>query len=421
MDNPLQKPVCVTFPEIGPTGTFHLPLSKSLLNRQLMLAATHDQPLSDLPPDLPDDVRILAEQLQYHGPIWQAGEGGTTFRFLLAWLALRGRSGIVHASGSMRRRPIGPLVDTLRALGVQLEYMDREGYPPVRLMGKWNPDIRQISVDVSHSSQFASALLLSLPLVVDSVEVHLKGPPASRPYLTMTLKLLREGGASVRWEGHVIYLSNLKRLRPIPFNPEADWTAASYAYALVALGQPGAGLRLPGLKCSGFQGDEILHEIMSQFGVETHHKPTGIRIIKKASEQPVELTFDFNDHPDLAQTFVVLCSVLGVPGRFAGLHTLRIKETDRLAALQSELVKCGVDFYPEGTTTHEVWILRGGASPVPTPLDTYGDHRMAMALSLLSRIGPVIIRNPQVVSKSFPGYWDEMGKVGFSISSLELT
>jgi 3-phosphoshikimate 1-carboxyvinyltransferase len=411
----LPDTVRVSYPSSGPSGIFRLPWSKSLLNRQLVLSAVCGLPIPNLPEDMPDDVRILAEQLRHDGPAWQAGEGGTTFRFLLAYLSLSGQCGTVHAAGGMTKRPIGPLVDTLRQAGAQLDYMGEVGYPPVTISGWQDPVPAALTMDASRSSQFASALLLSLSLVTDQIQVHLKGALASPPYLDMTLQVLRGAGASVTWQDSTLHLSGLRQLRPEPIHLEADWTAASYPYAMVALGPEGCGLRLPGLMFSGWQGDEAVADMFRAWGVVSTNTPDGIHIQKVETTLPLVYEGDFSRNPDLVQTIVVLCAVMGVPGRYTGLHTLRIKETDRLMALRAALDKCGVHFGPQPGGKEETWILEGKASRPAVFLESYGDHRMAMALSLLSQCGSITLRHPRVVRKSFPGYWKVLADVGFDV------
>jgi 3-phosphoshikimate 1-carboxyvinyltransferase len=398
----------------GPlSGTVCLPPSKSLANRQLILRALSGVTLPDPAPGLPEDVRLLIRLLGHPGPVWDAGAGGTTLRFLLAYLALQDRRGTVTGSARMLERPIGPLVEALNALGARVRYAGETGYPPLILEGFAGQAATRVTLDASLSSQFASALLLSAAALPEGLELRFDGAVTSRPYLTMTLRLLREAGVLVT-EGPDVIRVDPGGLRPFAMPVEADWTAASYPYALVALAPEGSMLFLPGLRASGWQGDQVLHEWMAPFGVESRFLPDGVQIRRVPRQLPERVDLDFRDHPDLAQTLVVLCASLGIPGRFRGLHTLALKETDRTQALARELRKTGVQFM-SGEEGEEGWILAGRASAPAETLCTWDDHRMAMALSLVSMKGPIRLDDGRVVAKSFPGWWGALAAIGFQV------
>lgn len=398
-------------------GTIHLPVSKSLVNRQLILAAQAGQFPAMADSSLPEDVRRLAHLLAHPGPVWDAGAGGTTLRFLTAYLALSGKDGIVTGSARMQVRPIAPLMHALEQLGALYAYSGITGCPPILLNGFRGQTQKEISLDPSSSSQFLTAILLASPLLQEGLTIHLTQPITSRPYFDMTLAVLRHWGIQVDVIGDRIIVE------PQPILPrklvlEADWTAASYAYALLALAPSGSSIELPGLCRSGLQGDEILAEWMTAFGIDTMEGVNGTTLRRSHEVTPDGIELDFSDSPDLAQTLIVLCAILGCPGRFSGLHTLQIKETDRTAALQSELGKTGVQFEPEseGSAT---WLLTGKVTLADTPtFATYHDHRMAMALSLCAFAGICRIEDPQVIEKSFPNYWKELEGIGWKIDRI---
>jgi len=401
-------------PEGPLIGTVRLPPSKSLANRQLILQALSGVALPDPEPGLPEDVRRLIHLLNHPGPVWDAGAGGTTLRFLLAYLALQDRRGTLTGSARMLERPIGPLVEALNALGARVRYGEKTGYPPLILEGFSGQTSARVTLDASLSSQFASALLLSAAALPEGLELRFDGTVTSRPYLTMTLRLLREAGVVVTEDPDVIRVDP-GGLRPFAMPVEADWTAASYPYALVALAPEGSMLFLPGLRASGWQGDQVLHEWMAPFGVESRFLPDGVQIRRVPRQLPERVDLDFRDHPDLAQTLVVLCASLGIPGRFRGLHTLAIKETDRTLALARELGKTGVQFLPEGNGQGG-WTLEGRVAAPSETLCTWDDHRMAMALSLVSMKGSIRLDDGRVVVKSFPGWWEALAAIGFQVN-----
>ncbi len=395
----------------GPlNGAMPLPVSKSLANRLLVLRALEQRAAEVLPPDLPGDTARLAAMLRHPGPVWDAGEGGTTFRFLTALLAVRGDEGIITGSERMQERPVGPLVDALRTLGARIRYSGVPGYPPLRLEGFEEGPGGEVVIDSRFSSQFLTAILLITPLLTGRWVLRTPGGITSLPYAAMTLRLLREAGFDWRVSGDRWTLHRTSR-HPVPMFWESDWTAASYAYAHLALAPAGSRLFLPGLRRSGWQGDEVLADWMAEFGVETRPQENGVVISRERTCRPERGDRDFTLHPDLAQTWVTLCGMHGTPGVFTGLHTLAIKETDRMAALQVELARAGLTLYPDG----EAWQLSGQPHPAHSPAGTWGDHRMAMAMSLLAWQGPVTIEHPEVVAKSFPTYWDGLRGLGFSV------
>lgn len=408
-------------------GDIELPGSKSLSNRALLilkLAGVNPVNwLTNLSPAR--DTLTLRKLLAHEGDIFNAGDGGTTFRFMAAYLALTPEETILTGSPGLRRRPVGPLVKALRELGVYVEYLEKEGYPPLGInatdnLGRGSRTVR-IAADVS--SQFLSALLMIGPLLPEGLELIPEGTLVSRPYLDMTLRMMRYFGARADWQGETIVVAP-GAYEPRPLRIEADWSAASYWYAMAALSGD-ADLRLRGLHRDSWQGDAVLAGMMQTFGVQTFFDDDGARLLK--SRRPDALAvptfeWDFADCPDLAQTLAVLCAGLGVRGIFSGLETLVIKETDRIRALHNELGKAGVRFdqlparfsdqYPDKT----FYLLDGQAQwSQPPRFATYGDHRMAMSLALLALRGTVQIEHPEVVAKSYPAFWEHLASAGFQV------
>ena len=404
-----------------------LPASKSISNRALVLNALSGAPmrlisnLSDC-----DDTMVMMLALSLP-PIINVGAAGTAMRFLTALLSVTPGTFTLTGTERMRHRPIGVLVDALRQLGAQVEYVGEEGFPPLRITGAALQGGRlELRGDVS--SQYISALLMIGPVLQHGLTLHLTGEVVSRPYIDMTLSMMTEHGASCTWEDERTIVVHPRRYRPTPYTVEADWSAASYWYELLLLdGRPTSRLTLRGLFAKSLQGDSIVQELFRQLGVQsTFQNGAGEEpqvVLRRTGELPASVEWDFTRMPDLAQTMVVTCSMLGIPFCFRGLQSLRIKETDRIAALVTELAKLGVRLTvegdsiirwagPEAQPAGDVPYLR----PLPgTAINTYEDHRMAMAFAPAACVlGTIDINNPEVVSKSYPRYWEDLEKAGES-------
>jgi 3-phosphoshikimate 1-carboxyvinyltransferase len=363
-----------------------------------------------------DDTRIMAELLAASGlRRYDAGAAGTTFRFLTAYLAFQPGEQELTGSARMLERPIGLLVDALRQLGANIDYLGNEGYPPLRLGTPLHNDGGELTIRADVSSQFVSALLLVAPYFRHGLTLHLAGEQVSAPYLNMTLALMQYFGAQIKQvEGGTI------RVEPRPYTSrdlhvEADWSAASYYLAHAALAKGDVNLQLKGLSAESWQGDRAGALLAGQFGVSVVATPDGILLQKQAGAKlPSRWEQDFVEIPDLMQTFVVLCAGAGVAGRFSGWSTLRIKETDRLNALQEELRAFGVEFEQEDE--HPDFFSCRGKVMQPTNdhcILTYKDHRMAMAFSALAQeLGQVCISDPGVVGKSYPNFWKDLNTLG---------
>jgi 3-phosphoshikimate 1-carboxyvinyltransferase len=409
-------------PDRNLRGRLRLPGSKSISNRVLIIRALSrsDADLQGL--SSARDTQVLQQLLQHPRPEYDAGPAGTTFRFLTAYLSLQPRHQILTGSERMQQRPIGILVDALRRLGADIQYLKREGYPPLRIGPPAKGFARHpsLAVPAGTSSQFISALLLIAPALPHGLDLELQGQIVSRPYIDMTLQLMRSFGAKASWTGHRITVAPAPYRPPRAFRVEADWSAAGYYYAMAALARS-ADLRLDGLFAESLQGDAVLAELMAPFGLHTHFEEGGIRLRPVAAALPDAFRYSFLGCPDLAQTLAVLCAALGLPARLEGLRTLRIKETDRVAALLRELGKLGIEGQGRGNDAGDEWLeLKGGARlPSPPPsFNTYADHRMAMALAPLAMLGPIRIQDPAVVRKSYPEFWEHLQHLGFQLKTL---
>lgn len=404
-------------PDTALQGTIVLDGSKSLSNRALMVLALAgaDPPAWLCNCSTSRDTATLQRLLAAGGDTWDAGDAGTTFRFLTAYLALQ--PGVQRLTGSPRmcERPIGPLVKALRTLGADIEYAGNNGYPPLQIgePGRLGSAGSRVRVNAGISSQFLSALLLIGPCLPEGLEIVPDGQLVSRPYLEMTMQLMRYFGAEVAWRNKAIVVAP-GRYQPRKFVVEADWSAASYWYAMAAFANS-ADLTLKGLFAGSWQGDSVLADMMPFFGVQTTAVSGGIQLRKSADTGTGTFEWDFLDCPDIAQTLAVVCAGLGVSGLFSGLETLAVKETDRIAALRTELAKTGVAF--EQLPGRAIYRVSGKAAWQDTPrFSTYGDHRIAMAFAPLAMLGPVDIEHPDVVAKSYPMFWDHLAQAGFILN-----
>ncbi len=406
-------------------GKIQLDGSKSISNRVLIVRAICD---SDFPIEhlsTSDDTTTLQTLLRSDDEVLDAGAAGTTYRFLTAFLALStSRTRILTGSERMLQRPIGPLVESLRNLGARIDYIGQAGFPPLRIHPPHlSKAQKSLTIPASTSSQFISALLLCSPLLPGGMELRLTGELVSKPYVEMTRAIMKHFGVESEWSEQGIWVPP-QEYHPRPFVVEADWSAASYYYAMVAIAREGE-LQLGGLFKDSLQGDAIVANMMEKLGVGTEYVNGSVRIFKTGRSPVPFFEYDFLPCPDLAQTFAVTCAALGVRGLFTGLETLRIKETDRIEALKHELARVGVLLTSlparfSKKSTKRFFSLEGKAS-VDNVLrfKTWDDHRMAMALAPLALLGPVVIEEPGVVSKSYPAFWEDLQKIGFRCSWSE--
>ncbi len=355
-----------------------------------------------------DDTRYLQKALDSEKEVVDISHAGTAMRFLTAYFSSReGREVVLTGSERMQNRPIGILVDALRTLGADIEYENKEGYPPLRIKGRKLLE-KEVSIQGNVSSQYISALLLTAPSLENGLRLKLTGDVTSVPYINMTLALLNDLRISCGWEGNTIFVDPKEEIEPITLTVESDWSSASYFYSLVALSEAGE-VSLSAYKESSLQGDSSLVEIYNHFGVETTFEHDRIRL-KKVSRHGNSFELDLSDSPDLAQTIAVTCFGLGMDCDLTGLHTLKIKETDRLVALENELGKLGAELTVTDKSLH-LKASEGKSINRGISIDTYDDHRMAMAFAPLALKVPIFINDAEVVTKSFTDFWSDFESV----------
>nr|WP_314558296.1 3-phosphoshikimate 1-carboxyvinyltransferase [uncultured Capnocytophaga sp.] len=383
--------------------------SKSESNRALLLQALYPfLKISNL--STADDTMLLRQALQCNTPTVDIHHAGTAMRFLTAYFAMQaGRQVLLTGSERMRQRPIAPLVEALRALGAKISYTEKEGFPPLYIEGQ-ELEGNQVSIEGSLSSQYITALLLIAPKLPNGLTLQLTGGLTSLPYLQMTVAFLKYllGADKVLFQGDTIIVKPVKELKEEYWQVESDWSSASYWYSFVALSAVGTSLRLKHFKEDSLQGDSALQGLYTFFGVHTTFQGTEITLTKKT--EPIKAVFEanLNNTPDIAQTIAVTCCGLGLEATLTGLHTLKIKETDRLQALQTELNKLGA----EVTITDDSLHLKACKKLTPgAVIATYNDHRMAMAFAPLLLKTTLEIADKEVVSKSYPEFWDDVEEV----------
>jgi len=406
------------FPQHVLKGEVTLAGSKSISNRVLIIQALCKNDFKIEALANANDTELLTQLLQSEEEVLDAGPAGTTFRFMTAYLSLFGGKRVLTGSERMKQRPIKVLVDALQKLGASITYLEKEGFPPLEITSGSISGNKKLAIPANTSSQYISALLLIAPVLPGGLSLELTGKIVSRPYIEMTLGLMQYFGISHQWNDQVIHIPE-QSYEAKPFVVEADWSAASYFYALAALSNS-ADIILNGLFENSLQGDSALIEIFKNFGVKTQFTPKGIRLLKEKTNLPEAFHYDFILCPDLAQTLTVVCAGLGVKGYFSGLETLRIKETDRIQALENEISKGGCHILPysgNSITGKEIFEVTGTFQTSQTPVfKTYEDHRMAMAFAPLALLMPIEIEDPGVVIKSYPDFWKDFQCLGLNIT-----
>lgn len=398
-------------------GEIDLPASKSISNRVLLLNALCATPgrLSNLA-QCDDTDAVLSALAQPDASEVNIGAAGTAMRFLTAYFATReGREVVIDGTERMRQRPIGVLVDALRQLGADIEYVEAEGYPPLKITGT-RLHGGALTVSGSVSSQYITAILLIAP-VIGGITLTIEGEIMSRPYIDMTLALMARYGVKAEWRENVIHVP-AGEYTALDFTVEADWSAASYWWAMQAI-VPQSRISLKGLKPQSLQGDSRIAELMSQMGVTGNWCGRYLDLRSNGGVGCCCSTFaDLSGTPDIAQTLVVMLCLMGRPFRITGLRTLRIKETDRLEALRTELRKLGYVMKVEGDDAIS-WHFETTAAEASPHICTYHDHRMAMAFAPAAiRFPGLIIDDAQVVSKSYPLFWEHLRQAGFKIEEV---
>lgn len=395
--------------------------SKSISNRLLIIQALCDADIVISNLSDSDDTRVLVEAIKQvkdnpGGELTiDISHAGTSMRFLTAFLATQPGEWTLTGSDRMKQRPIGILVEALRFMGAQIEYLGENGYPPLKIYGM-SLKGGEIEVDGSVSSQFVSALLLTSVEFYHGLVIDFIGDVVSRPYINMTLKMMENYGVYGQWQGNRISVSKQKYDCAADRNTcqvEADWSSASYWYAITALSDQETEIELKNLRKTSVQADALVAAIFAFFGVKTTETDDGLKINKYPSET-ASFCFDFSDCPDIVQTIAVVAAAKKIHCTFNGLSTLRHKETDRISALQTEIKKLGAEFIDNGDGSFD--LVPGDRVSADLTFGTYDDHRMALSFACLAAKFPdVKIEDPSVVTKSYPRFWDEMRKAGFQV------
>jgi len=388
--------------------TIPLPSSKSESNRVLIIDALTEgkNTLSNLAEAR--DTQTMISLLKKNPAIFDVLDAGTTMRFLTAYAAITNQNKVMTGTPRMCERPIGILVDALRTVGAEIHYLGAEGYPPMAVHGlpEQKSDTVKIRGDVS--SQYISAMLMIAPLLPKGLEIELEGKVGSRSYIEMTLDTMSQFGIRYTWEENKIAVPP-QAYQPTAFAVESDWSGAGYWFSLLACADSGA-LFLEGLKENSLQGDSAAVEIMDQLGVKSTFQNGGV-LLQKQGVKGLN-AWDFTHCPDLAQTIAVTCAVLGQNAVFTGLESLKIKETDRIHALQQELAKFNADLKEIEPEVYQV--IPSITMPSEVRIHTYEDHRMAMAFMPLVTKTNVVIEDPAVVNKSYPSFWKHCQLAGIS-------
>lgn len=411
-------------------GKIKLPSSKSESNRALMIQALARRQSGSIVQianlSQARDTRTMQTLLSSPEPVLDVIDAGTTMRFLTAYFAITQENKILTGTPRMCERPIKILVDALRSLGAEIDYLQKEGYPPIKLNTSVEPNkvaagfqqkTKELRIRGDVSSQYISALLMIAPLLPQGLVLHLEGSLVSRPYIQMTLQQMQSCGIVFTWEGQTIQIEpQIYASRVLDI--ESDWSAASYWYSFAALASS-ANLTLANLKAHSLQGDSHILSIMADLGLASTFTPEGVELRKTAEVPKVELHLDFNPCPDLAQTVITLAAAKHYRLLARGLETLRIKETDRILALQQEFRKFGVELKEEPggywALLYDQWAAAPDTKAAELHIETYHDHRMAMAFAPLVFQKPLYIKNPEVVDKSYPHFWEDLRQVGFEL------
>lgn len=408
--------ICLQHPSAILSSSITLPTSKSISNRVLIIHQILNQQFAINGLSTAADTQILKQVLEQNSNSIEVGHAGTTMRFLTAYFAAtEGKNVVLSGSERMHQRPIKILVEALKTLGADIQYLNNEGFPPLQIKGK-KLNGGAINLDGSVSSQYISALLLITPLLKTELTITFTIPPVSKPYILMTISVMCYFGVEVTWLSENQLVIKQGNYVAKDFSVEADWSAASYWYSMVALSKK-ATLILKGLNKTSLQGDNAVVALYAELGVSTRYVDGGVELTKSNSPITWKIkTVDFTLCPDLAQTYAVTCAALNLHVRITGISTLRIKETDRIVALQNELTTLG---YQVTIEDNDLIIHSQKEMNIKQhPIATYNDHRMAMAFAPLALItDKLIIKNQEVVEKSYPHFWEDLKHVGFVVKN----
>ena len=393
------------------SGSIFISGSKSESNRLLILQKLFPEISMDNVSDS-DDTQHLHHALTTNDLEIHIGHAGTAMRFLTAYFATqKDRTVVLCGSERMHNRPIQILVDALRDLGAQIEYLEKEGYPPLKISGRTFSK-NKVKIHGNVSSQYISALLLIAPSLPNGLHIELIGEITSIPYIEMTLSLLHQVGVTAHFEEQQIKIAPLKTAETQTLVVESDWSSASYFYSMVALSEIGTEMKLSAYKKESLQGDSVLAAIYENFGVKTTFKEHSILLRKERDSHSELISLNLKNAPDIAQTIAVTCFGLGIACDLTGLHTLKIKETDRLEALKAELTKLGAEI----EVTHNSLHLKAATQMHSNvAIETYNDHRMAMAFAPLGMLTSLEIIDANVVTKSYRNFWKDLEQIGFQL------
>jgi len=388
--------------------------SKSETNRSLLLQALYSNiSISNLSNS--DDAEVMQKGLAVSSGIVDIHHAGTAMRFLTGYFASQeGKEVVLTGSQRMTERPVKVLVDALRSLGADITYEKLEGYPPIKIKGK-KLQKNKVSLPANISSQYISSLLLIAPSLENGLEINLVGKITSVPYIKMTLGLLSQLGIKSSFENNTIKVWPKEKVDAKELVVESDWSSASYFYSIIALSEIGSEIKLSAYRQNSLQGDSVLFELYKDFGVETLFEKNSVVLKKVKKESANIFTADLADAPDIAQTIAVTCLGLGLGCKLTGLHTLKIKETDRLEAMYNELTKFGAEVT---ITDKSLTLLPTTQYKQAVSVDTYKDHRMAMAFGPLALKTSFTVNDAGVVSKSYPDYWNDLKKLGIGVQEL---
>jgi len=383
--------------------------SKSISNRLLVLQSIFPN-ITIKNQSTSDDTKYLSDALKSSSNKVNIGHAGTAMRFLTSYFSVKKNSIVeIYGSKRMHKRPISILVESLRQIGAEIEYLDNIGFPPLRITGQ-KLKSKKLKIDSSISSQFISSLILISPMIEGGLVIEMTGKDTSLPYIEMTIDLLKKIGVSVTYQKKMITIDQKERINVIDITVEPDWSSASYFYSIVSLAERGYSLELTNFNSFSIQGDKRVSKIFELFGVKTTFMDESIRL-EKISEASQTINLNLSANPDLAQTIAVTCLALKISCKLAGLHTLKIKETDRIAALENEIKKFNV--FPM-VTNDSIEFNASNAIFKATKILTYEDHRMAMAFACLAVKTDLEIENSGVVSKSYPEFWDHLASIGIN-------
>ena len=393
-------------------GKINISGSKSESNRLLILRA-YTSYFNILNISDSDDTKTVMDALESNNEEINIGHAGTAMRFLTSYYSsISNSKKILTGSSRMKNRPISLLVEALNELGCDIEYIDKIGYPPIKINGKLISN-NTVRLPANISSQYISSLMMLGVSLENGLKIKLSTKITSLPYILMTKRIIERIGGSVQINSNYIIIQQLKSKNITDQNVESDWSSASYFFSLVALSNY-SDITLSTFFKESIQGDSKLVEIYKKLGVKTVFKENKIHLKKKKIKLPDKISINLKDNPDLAQTIIITCLGLGVDCTLSGLHTLKIKETDRLLALKKEIEKFDVDLVK--ITDESIELRNSSNLKSDVCIDTYNDHRMAMCFAPLSIITPIIINNPQVVTKSYSKFWNDLELLGFNIS-----